>query len=145
MTTSFDERQQAGVFNDEFDGTNQAVEAEDLAGESNRVSIFQQLLYRMNPAQCLAPGSQTGSCHNPFFDEVDLEDIVIALLKDIRHEGKARTAALHKLYRFTDRERHYNRYVSFYLQPRKRGLQSSHEYARKSWFSKRTDHLHNEI
>lgn len=89
-----------------------SIEAEDLSAEKEeRVGIFRQLLHRMSPAQCLAP-SGGASCHNPLFDEKDVEDIVSTLLLDVKHPGKLRSSALLKLYRLTDRERQENRYVS---------------------------------
>jgi hypothetical protein len=89
-----------------------AIEAEDISVESPPVGILNQLLHRMNPAQCLTGGGEgTPSCHNPLFDEVDIEEIVEHLLHDLKHEGKIRHHALHKLYRLTDRERKHNRYV----------------------------------
>jgi hypothetical protein len=91
-----------------------AIEAEDISGvESPPVGILKQLLHRMNPAQCLAgvEGGGAPSCHNPLFDAVDVEEIVEHLLHDLKHEGKLRHHAMHKLYRLTDRERKHNRYV----------------------------------
>lgn len=53
--------------------------------------------------------SEPATCHNPLFDEQDVEELVIHWLVDLKNEGKARTVALQRLYRLTDRERHYNR------------------------------------
>lgn len=91
------------------------VEAEDIIQEekgqpSSSASSLQQFLERISPTQCLGPvRDNAAACHNPLFDEEDIEDIVEVLLKDLKNEGKLRTAALQKLYRMTDRERQQNR------------------------------------
>ena len=79
--------------------------------------FFQQLLKRMNPAECLTPtttdalkacsGYAYSSCIAS--DREELEWVLPELLRDIRGAHKARSAALHRLYRLTDREYAHNR------------------------------------
>jgi hypothetical protein len=78
--------------------------------------FFQQLLKRMSPAECLSPATHAvqacsvvtlKSCVSS--DREELEWQLTDLLKDIRGGHKPRTAALHRLYRLTDREHVHNR------------------------------------
>ena len=97
-----------------------SVESQDV-DDAPPLSFFQTLLHSMNPAHCLAPSGAAGgvvsACTNPLLDEDDDDahpavnfDVVIPpLLKDLQHEGKARTNALQTLYRMTDKENHKNR------------------------------------
>ena len=71
-------------------------------------ALWKRLLDSMNPAACLSP---TMACTHVFLDDdvVEYNRIVPPLLRDLKHPGKPRTAALQRLYRFTDRQRHNNR------------------------------------
>ena len=86
-----DERQVA-VESDEFEPT----------------ALWKKLWDSMNPAVCLSP---TMACTHVFMDDdiVEYNRIVPPILRDMKHPGKQRTAALQRLYRFTDRDRHKNR------------------------------------
>lgn len=72
--------------------------------------LLKKLWLSMNPSICLSP---TSACGAVFMDDdiVEYNKTVPPLLRDMKHAGKPRTAALQSLYRFTDRERHKNRYV----------------------------------
>ena len=91
------------------------AEADDVT--PRKPNFVQQLLQRMSPSHCLSGGDAdtttgchvVGDCHNPLFDDGDVEEIAVSLLKDIQKEGKLRTVALQKLYRLTDRERKHHR------------------------------------
>lgn len=71
-------------------------------------ALWKRLWDSMNPSVCLSPAM---ACTHVFLDDdvVDYNSIVPPLLRDLKHPGKPRTAALQRLYRFTDRERHKNR------------------------------------
>ena len=71
-------------------------------------ALWKRLWDSMNPAVCLSPAM---ACTHVFLDDdvVEYNRIVPPLLRDLKHPGKPRTAALQRLYRFTDRERHKNR------------------------------------
>ena len=113
-------------------GPIQSAESQDVDDHvkdqhtSPKPSILQQLLHSMNPAQCLSPGVNTviGRCQNPLsvhddddeqLDEAtrlqNLQREVPQLLKDLEQQdgSKARTAALQKLYRLTDKDNQKNR------------------------------------
>ena len=85
----------------------------DCQGPSSSSSqpppVWKKLWDSMNPAVCLTPVT---ACTNVFMDDdeiVDYNSIVPPWLRDMKHPGKPRTAALQRLYRFTDRDRHKNR------------------------------------
>ena len=74
------------------------------------------LLQNMSPSKCLQPAADivTGcsttaykSCMGSERDELDHQ--ITGLLKEVRGGNKARTAALQKLYRLTDRDHRQNR------------------------------------
>ena len=71
-------------------------------------ALWRRLWDSMNPAVCLSPAV---ACTHVFMDDdvVEYNRIVPPLLRDLKQPGKPRTAALQRLYRFTDRERHKNR------------------------------------
>jgi len=85
-----------------------AVDSSEVDGSQSN-SFVKQLLQRMRPKQCLAPS--VSSCTHPLFEEagIDFDSEIPPMLKDLRTEGKLRTAALQRLYRMTDRERKQNR------------------------------------
>jgi hypothetical protein len=70
--------------------------------------FWKTLLQAMNPVVCLQPAT---ACTNVLLDDetVEYAQIVPPMLKDMKHTGKLRTAALQKLYRFTDRKSYKNR------------------------------------
>jgi hypothetical protein len=82
------------------------LESEDV--EPNTDGIWKKLWDSMNPSVCLGPAT---ACTNVLTDDetIDYNSVVPPMLRDMQHTGKQRTAALEKLYRFTDRERYQNR------------------------------------
>jgi hypothetical protein len=101
------------------------METTDYIFESNKIprittiaatttNILRMILDRMNPQTCLQPTADAiSSCSGnlPGLSEPrPLDEIVPPLLLDL-HCIKRRSRALHKLYRLTDRNRKYNRYV----------------------------------
>jgi hypothetical protein len=114
------------------------VDSEDIppakVSNSENLPFYQQLLQRMNPAECLSPAvttvasasvSAVHGCTTTAYksclssEREEFEFVLHDLLKDIRvkyigvanHKSTARTAALQRLYRLTDREHAHNRYV----------------------------------
>jgi hypothetical protein len=97
--------------------------------------FYKQLLQRMNPTECLSPTLMTAAktsitavqgCTTTAYktcvatDREELELVLNGLLKDIKYKphltnnatkSTARTVALQRLYRLTDREHAQNRYV----------------------------------
>lgn len=95
------------------------VESEDVdispLGRTEPFSL-KELLQNMSPSRCLQPAADivTGCsttaytrCMGSERDDMELQ--IPALLKEIRGGNKARTAALQKLYRLTDRDHYQNR------------------------------------
>jgi hypothetical protein len=109
---------------------------DDESGNSN-TPFFKQLLLRMNPKECISPtianATQStivtavqGCTMNAYTaclasDREEFELVLVDLLKDIKYKStassittisksNARTAALQRLYRLTDREHAHNRY-----------------------------------
>jgi hypothetical protein len=107
------------------------------ATTSTNTPFYKQLLQRMNPSECFSPTLVTAAqasvtavqgCTSTAYktcvatDREELEYVIPDILKDIRyknsatavsrHKSSARTAALQRLYRLTDREHAQNRYVS---------------------------------
>ena len=80
--------------------------AVDSSEVEEKTSVWRQLVQSLNPKTCLAPTS----CQNPLVDE-ELDVMVHKLGKDLQNDGKPRVQALIKLYRLTDRDRSFNRYV----------------------------------
>ena len=74
--------------------------------------IFRQILQSMNPAVCLSPTNGRGPCSNPLgvhdeddeAFEMDYKAMIGPLLKDLKASNKARTIALQKLFKLTDKE-----------------------------------------
>lgn len=99
-------------------GMPQEVDSDDIPASPTAEPFFQQLLKRMNPAECLSPAATEAvkACSVVTYkscvasDREELEWLLSSdLLKDIRGGHKQRTAALHRLYRLTDREHTHNR------------------------------------
>jgi hypothetical protein len=94
-----------------------AVDSDEIpTPASDPEPFFQQLLKRMNPAECLLPATEAmQACSDVAYNSClasDLEEfefILTGLLKDIRRGHKQRGPALHTLYRLTDREHPANR------------------------------------
>ena len=106
-------------------------------GNSN-TPFFKQLLQRMNPKECISPtivhatqssiANAVQGCTTTAYtaclasDREEFESVLVNLLKDIKYKStssstattisksNARTAALQRLYRLTDREHAHNRY-----------------------------------
>ena len=114
-------------------------ESDDDVGESgnSNTPFFKQLLQRMNPKECISPtimnatqstiATAVQGCTTTAYtaclasDREEFELVLVDLLKDIKYKSKttsstttisksnARTAALQRLYRLTDREHAHNR------------------------------------
>lgn len=85
-----------------------AVESDDVEPKA-AVTVWTTLWNSLNPATCLSPAV---ACTNVLLEDdemVDYAKTVPPMLRDIKHAGKARTSALQKLYRFTDRDHSKNR------------------------------------
>lgn len=96
-----------------------AVESEDIPESPSMKGepFLQQLLANMSPAKCLQPATDVvAGCTTTAYkscmgsEREELEWQLPGLLKEVRGgNSKARTVALQKLYRLTDREHRQNR------------------------------------
>lgn len=109
---------------------------DDVESGKSNTPFFKQLLLRMNPTECISPTIVTAAqssivtavkgCTTTAYttclasDREEFESVLQHLLKDIKYKGtssatttisksNARTAALQRLYRLTDREHAHNR------------------------------------
>lgn len=109
---------------------------DDGEGGNSNTPFFKQLLLRMNPKECISPTvvnatqstiiSAVQGCTTTAYtsclasDREEFELVLVDLLKDIKYKStssstttisksNARTAALQRLYRLTDREHAHNR------------------------------------
>ena len=114
---------------------------DDVESGSSNTPFFKQLLLRMNPKECISPTIVTAAqssivtavqgCTATAYttclasDREEFESVLHHLLKDIKYKASsattttsksiARTAALQRLYRLTDREHAHNRYDTIIL------------------------------
>lgn len=77
-------------------------------------SFVGTIISRMNPASCLSPQcvsdvSSTFVVDKSWFEPPPVSATIKSLLEPLKSEGRARAAALQKLYRLTDREHESNR------------------------------------
>lgn len=93
---------------EEYKHKSQPAESDDVDLHKPQEVFWVTLWNAMNPAMCLAPAT---ACTQVLMDDeiVEYNRIMPPILRDMKHPGKARTTALQKLYRFTDRERQKNR------------------------------------
>ena len=123
MTAKFPPLRSNDSIDDEStDDQNLEVDSEDIDtspwGRTEPFSL-KDLLQNMSPSKCLQPAADVvsgcsttayKSCLGSERDELDHQ--IPGLLKELHAGNKARTAALQKLYRLTDREHRQNRLVS---------------------------------
>lgn len=113
---------------------------DDVEHGNSNTPFYKQLLLRMNPTECISPTmanvaqssivTAVKGCTSTAYttclasDREEFESVLQQLLKDIKFKVKssapptisksnARTAALQRLYRLTDREHAHNRYAKF--------------------------------
>ena len=88
-----------------------SVDSADVENYDGNSSILKQLLSRMSPAQCLAPETACAGILPQADDEMNFDKVLPTMVRDLQNGGKARSAALLRLYRATDRAMAINRYV----------------------------------
>jgi outer membrane murein-binding lipoprotein Lpp len=110
------------------------MNSHDATTTTTQIPFYKQLIQRMNPSECISPTIVTAAqasvtavqgCTSTAYkscvatDREELEYVLPDLLNDIRYKNStsvvsnrkaaARTAALQRLYRLTDREHAHNR------------------------------------